>query len=230
MKISSLVGHTAELYDLIVHEGRPADSIIDQFFRSHKYLGSNDRRFIAEHVYAMIRYRSRLEETVRRCSVSLHPLQRHAAEQQRTMLHCVAAMLLSGGEHPGRLCADYGETSDIGVLLAAILPALRETITQPFAGEPVAHAARIAWDHSFPEWMVEKFVSRLGVEGAEQFCIALNKNAPITLRVNTIKTDVEHCIEALAKEGVAVAQAEIASEQKSAPSSFAPPQRRAAAR
>ena len=204
MKISSLVGHTAELYDLIVHEGRPADSIIDQFFRSHKYLGSNDRRFIAEHVYAMIRYRSRLEETVRRCSASLHPLQRVVAEQQRTMLHCVAAMVLFGGEHPGRLCADYGETSAIGALLDAILPALRETITQPFVGEPTAHVPRIAWEHSFAEWMVEKFVSRLGVEGAEQFCIALNKNAPITLRVNTIKTDVEHCIEALAKEGVAV--------------------------
>ena len=49
------------MYDLIIHSEHPADSTIDTFFRSHRYLGSHDRRFIAETVYGMLRYKKRIE-------------------------------------------------------------------------------------------------------------------------------------------------------------------------
>ena len=61
MKTSSLIGHTAELYDLIIHSEHPADSTIDTFFRSHKYLGSHDRRFVAETVYRNASVQKRIE-------------------------------------------------------------------------------------------------------------------------------------------------------------------------
>jgi len=44
MKLSSLLGHTREVLQLVRDSGRPADSLIDTFFRTHKYLGSHDRR------------------------------------------------------------------------------------------------------------------------------------------------------------------------------------------
>ncbi|MCX6137408.1 MAG: class I SAM-dependent methyltransferase [Ignavibacteriales bacterium] len=204
MKTSSLVGHTAELYDLIMHEGRPADSIIDRFFRSHKYLGSNDRRFIAEHVYGMIRYRSRNENALREALREAPVAVIAPAEKHRTLLLCAAAMAAWHGEHPGRLITEYGEESETGALLAYVLPRLREALAAPFTGDTSAPHLRLAWEYSFTEWMTEKLVRRFGVEDAERLCKSLNDNAPITLRVNTVKTTVDACIAELQKEGIAV--------------------------
>jgi hypothetical protein len=56
MQVSSLLGHTQELFLTIAKSTRSADAVIDSYFRSHKYLGSHDRRFIAETVYGALRY------------------------------------------------------------------------------------------------------------------------------------------------------------------------------
>src|SRR5271157_2797351 len=56
MQIISLIGHTQELLAIILDSKKPADAIIDTFFRSHKYLGSHDRKFIAETTYGTLRH------------------------------------------------------------------------------------------------------------------------------------------------------------------------------
>ncbi|HEY6953066.1 MAG TPA: hypothetical protein VI758_11700, partial [Bacteroidota bacterium] len=65
MQLSSLLGHVRELLGAIRVSSKPADSLIDSFFRSHKYLGSHDRRFIAETTYGTLRH-------LRRCEYILH--------------------------------------------------------------------------------------------------------------------------------------------------------------
>ena len=62
MKKSSLIGHTVEAYDLILRDKHPADSVnsIHSFVPTNIW-GSHDRRFVAETVYGMLRYKRRLE-------------------------------------------------------------------------------------------------------------------------------------------------------------------------
>ena len=55
MKISSLIGHSTELYNVISKSTFPADLIISRYFRERKYLGSTDRRFISETIYGVLR-------------------------------------------------------------------------------------------------------------------------------------------------------------------------------
>ena len=61
---------------------------------------------------------------------------------------------------------------------------------------------RISVEHSFPDWMVQKFIEQYGEHEAEKICSSLNEPAPITLRVNTLRTTVEMCQAKLSEQGV----------------------------
>ena len=58
MLFPSLIGHSAELYRIICKSPQPADSIAGEYFRSHKYIGSKERKFISETVFASLRMKS----------------------------------------------------------------------------------------------------------------------------------------------------------------------------
>ncbi len=55
MFLPSLLGHTAELLRIIRKSPQPADSLASEYFRSKKYIGSKERRFISELVFASLR-------------------------------------------------------------------------------------------------------------------------------------------------------------------------------
>ncbi len=55
MQLSSLLGHASELVRIIRKSSQPADSIASDYFRSKKYLGSTDRRFISSLVFYTLR-------------------------------------------------------------------------------------------------------------------------------------------------------------------------------
>src|SRR5436305_6001082 len=56
MMQSSLIGHTCELLgEVLQRPAIPADSIIQRFFRDRRYLGSKDRAFISDTLYAALR-------------------------------------------------------------------------------------------------------------------------------------------------------------------------------
>ena len=55
---------------------------------------------------------------------------------------------------------------------------------------------------SHPRWLAERYLRRLGLERAEQRCLAQNRTPPIHLRVSH-RIEVEHARESLLGEGVA---------------------------
>jgi 16S rRNA (cytosine967-C5)-methyltransferase len=50
---------------------------------------------------------------------------------------------------------------------------------------------------SFPEWLVQRWVDRLGRQETKALCEAINKIPPITVRTNTLKTDHESLLQSL---------------------------------
>jgi 16S rRNA (cytosine967-C5)-methyltransferase len=197
MQLTSLVGHTQELLGIVLQSKKPADSLIDTFFRSHKYLGSHDRKFIAETTYGTLRH-------LRKCEYYLAPLINNIdielLEEDRILLLVLAYLSLAGK------IKDL--TSD---LVASKLKTvrLREKITE-FLSNPTASMLvkadsvieRIGIEQSFPDWMVLKFVEYYGESEAEKICKSLNEQAPVTLRVNTLKSTVEQCQEKLQEQGI----------------------------
>ena len=195
MQLSSLIGHTHEILTAILTTGKPADGLMDPFFRSHAYLGSRDRRFIAEQAYGLLRH-------LRRCQ---HDADYGVRDFQGAIstpdhLYLLLAVHLAGQSYDREQldAALQTKIGDRGLshFLHKFLPRIG-TAPMPYTG-----AERIGIQYSFPNWMVRTLIDEYGEQEAELLCAALNEPAPLQLRVNTLKTDVARCRERLAAEGV----------------------------
>jgi 16S rRNA (cytosine967-C5)-methyltransferase len=201
MRLSSLLGHTQELLQLIRGSTRPPDSHIDSFFRSHKYLGSHDRRFIAETLYGTLRH-------LRRCDAVLHRVMKDEEMDlvpPDGLVMILATYLLAIERRVALSGADVVsliKSSRMKPRLDDLLVRIAQA-PEPDSGEP---AERIGIRYSFPSWMVERFLSEYGEEETERICASLNQPASLTLRANTLKATVEDCQRALEVEGIATAR------------------------
>ena len=159
------------------------------FFRNHKYLGSHDRKFVAETTYGMIRYKKKLEWHLAQLSFQSH------SEQEHAMYLCSAYLLMFDAEYATILSADYSE-----LLNEKKFQELRDaTHMQP---NEVNRVTALAVEYSFPEWLLEVWIKQFGEDETVQMCKSINTPAPITLRVNTLKTTVEQCEEYFRSEGI----------------------------
>ncbi|MFZ1910662.1 MAG: hypothetical protein WAU52_16425, partial [Burkholderiales bacterium] len=57
----ALLAHAEGLVDELLSFAGPADQVVSRYFRAHRELGQNDRAFVAEAVYAVLRRRRSLE-------------------------------------------------------------------------------------------------------------------------------------------------------------------------
>jgi 16S rRNA (cytosine967-C5)-methyltransferase len=197
MQLPSLLGHAQELLGLVRASERPADSLMDGFFRSHKYLGSNDRRFIAQSVYGTLRHLRRCEGILYR---SLGSNAESLGKEDGLLLLIVVFLLTFEGEP--KLDPEAVKTK-----LAE--PTLRnrcDHLMKRFLSEDVIArqdtVELIGVSHSFPDWMVRRFIAEYGSAQTETLCKSLNEQAPLTLRVNTIKTSIDECQVLLKSEGI----------------------------
>jgi len=197
MQLSSLLGHTQELLGIIFTSKRPADSLIDTYFRARKYLGSHDRRFIAETTYGTLRH-------LRKCEyhliAALAGVSDNLLNDDKIVLLIVAYLSFEGKIQvitPEVLLprlAGMQTRENVNLLLKNLA---KSTIIPMDSS-----VQRIGIKYSFPDWMVERFVQQYGESEAEKICSSLNEQAPLTLRVNTLKANVEQCQEELQKQGV----------------------------
>ncbi len=182
MKLSSLIGHVTELSQEINRSDRPADRIIDYFFRERKYLGSKDRRFISETIYGMLRHRTRIDWGIASSGVSASPL-----------FQCLTYLVLDHKMSIQQIASEVNVTEEE---LAAV--------EQHVNAVPVMKTGReaMAVQYSFQEWMLEEWERTVGTDQLASLCGILNTQAPMTMRVNTLKISRDECRRRLADEGV----------------------------
>jgi 16S rRNA (cytosine967-C5)-methyltransferase len=159
---------------------RPADGILAAFFRSHPKLGQQDRAFIAETIYALLRRKRLLEHAVAETRLE------HADAR---LLALAAAVRLRG--------LNVRELADaVGPGEAAWL-------------EGVKAAARgalpFAVDCDLPDWVIARLVPALGEAGLARLAHALNQPAPLDLRVNAAKAERDAVLERLDADAIAAA-------------------------
>ncbi|MCX6134155.1 MAG: 16S rRNA (cytosine(967)-C(5))-methyltransferase RsmB [Ignavibacteriales bacterium] len=197
MKFSSLLGHTREVLQLVQESGRPADNLIDTFFRTHKYLGSHDRRFIAETAYGTLRHLRRCEKIL----VQVLGARADGMLPEDAFLLLAVTYLAAIDRRTPLNVADVTEAVKSG-RLRPHLHAILQEIPQANLPEPVDPMERIGQQYSFPDWIVRRLLDQYGEPETEQICKSLNGQAPLTLRVNTLKTTVEECQRSLAEEDI----------------------------
>jgi 16S rRNA (cytosine967-C5)-methyltransferase len=203
VKSTSLLGHAFELFDTVERDRLPADQVVDRFFRARRYLGSTDRRFIAEAVYGMLRHRLLIETLFQSGLQELNGYTTLA--NTRSPLGLYVTYLLA---------VEKKSVNDVAETLSAHwnvhfpsvpLETLAEAVLCHHELDLASRSAedRLSVTYSFPKWMVEEWLGRFGESETEALCAALNTPAPTTIRVNTLKTSVEECQRRLLQEGIA---------------------------
>ncbi|AEJ00400.1 Fmu (Sun) domain protein [Nitrosomonas sp. Is79A3] len=150
----------------------PADGILRHFFRENPLLGGQDRAFIAETVFGILRHRFFLESLTERIT-------------PRSLV--LAYLVKFNGMNLRELAPLISESET--KWLAEIKAIKLDTL-------PLAIQAE------FPEWLVEKLKQFMADADILNLGFSLQKSAPLDLRVNTILGKRNQVLETLSLEGI----------------------------
>ncbi|MCI5050059.1 MAG: RsmB/NOP family class I SAM-dependent RNA methyltransferase [Rickettsiales bacterium] len=177
MRQESRISAAIEILELI-HEKwaensmAPADAILSDYFRQRRYMGSKDRAFVSEMIYFILRFGGSLEWWLEQAEARNNPRQIVIAALVLHYRYTRDLMneMFSGNEHaPPTLNNSEFRMIDF------------------FSEHQLMHEAMPTWaKHNIADWHAPMLKRAFGQEVAEQIS-ALNKEATLDLRVNTIK-------------------------------------------
>lgn len=162
----------SELLHAILTGKLPADSQMERYFRAHPDMGVRDRGFVAETVYGCLRQKRVLE---------------HIAGGSPNPSDLVAAYLLIQGAS-ARVLEDAGYQGEARAL-SERKRALDKT------------ALSFGEQANLPDWLAEKLRAQWGDAETLLLAEALNRPAPVDLRVNSVKAERAQVQAQLAAEG-----------------------------
>ncbi|MCY1076482.1 RsmB/NOP family class I SAM-dependent RNA methyltransferase [Archangium lansingense] len=178
-----------EAYGFIRHEGRLADRALDFTLRHKRNLYSNERRAVAERVYALLRRQLTVDFLLERAHRGFSRLDK----TRQDVLRLATSRILHGEpmDVVARTSALTGPNADA---LAALPEAAR-------ALEALPRDKRFPIAASLPDFLARYFREVFG-EDAERAAEAMNERAPLTARTNGFKGDREKLRALLEQEGV----------------------------
>jgi 16S rRNA (cytosine967-C5)-methyltransferase len=166
-----IVGSTEDALREVLRFTGPADAVLSRYFRDHPKLGSRERGAIAEAVYAFLRQRSALTQ--------------FAESGQGAQMRRIALLALAESAGVDTL---GGLTEGENEWLQRVMAIDRSTLS-------------LSMRASFPDWILERFGAQYGPQETLALVDALNRAAPLDLRVNTVKATIEEAEAALAHAG-----------------------------
>jgi 16S rRNA (cytosine967-C5)-methyltransferase len=153
----------------------PADSQLHQFFRDNKSLGQRDRALIADTVYAALRRRRLLEHVTPK-----------ATPREIALATIVKLQGVGLGQIESTLKGD--EKTWLAELKARDLDEL-----------PLAIRADL------PDWVIERLRKRMDEKSLLELARGLQQQAPLDLRVNTVKAPRQAVLDRLDYDDIAAA-------------------------
>lgn len=172
MQINSRIQIAIDLLDTFFDTLTPFDILMSKFFKNNKWIGSHDRREIAEFVYSIFRNYEKLKFLTSNIT----------AHFGRFM---VLAYLKSGQ----KLSID--EIRDIFCGRPHCPPPLSQYEEKFLSNLKLSNSLPRHVLCNYPAWMEDHFTRAFGSESVEQEMIAMNKKASLDLRVNTLKSNKE---------------------------------------
>jgi 16S rRNA (cytosine967-C5)-methyltransferase len=189
---------------------RPADDTAADYFRRRRYIGAKDRAAISAEVYAVLRHRSALDWWIAREGGGERPhptprpqggaggVPREGVGAEGAARLRVVASLMLGGTTQESLAASF----DGARFRPAALTPPEAALAQRLAGRTLQHPAMSrAVANNLPGWL-EAPLTRVYGPRLEDEMAALNRPAPMDLRVNALKGDRGAALRALAAAGI----------------------------
>jgi 16S rRNA (cytosine967-C5)-methyltransferase len=187
MTPSARFAAAVELLGFIEAANTPADQQVTAFFRARRYAGSKDRRWVSEFVYRCLRRKGELDWYAGVLEIEAGP--RSSA---------LLSLVLFDEIDASRIADDYfGGTHGLDALSEKELLALSAAVSQDKGLMPEYSAA------NFPEWIAELLKMQYAGK-AGPLMASYQQRAPVTLRVNSLKTDREEAQRLLAADEIVV--------------------------
>ena len=164
----AIVTYTEEILREILRFSGPADGTLSHYFREHPKLGSRERGAIAEGVYGLLRNKS--------VYTNFAESGNGPTMRRMTLLGLADAV---GADALGGLSVEEQEW------LARVMQIDRSLLPAPLRA-------------NLPQWLFERLVARDGETTTLQLAQALNRQAPLDLRVNAIKATRDEVMATLA--------------------------------
>lgn len=174
---------TIDILDALSATRQPADRFVERWFRNRRFAGSGDRNYIADFVFAILR---RWGELCWWCGSEAH----------RALVIAGLVRLQNWAEDEFEAAFD-GENHRAGALTAEERDLVRKISSHEARPDDMPPAAA----GSFPDWLGPDLEARFGPRLIDEMA-ALNERAPVDLRVNTLKSDRDGALAALAGEGI----------------------------
>ncbi|HYD56821.1 MAG TPA: RsmB/NOP family class I SAM-dependent RNA methyltransferase [Burkholderiales bacterium] len=162
---------SAALAQLLDFSG-PADEVLSRFFREHRSLGRQDRAFIAESVFAVLRRKRSLGAA-------------SGSQEPRALL--VAALV--------RVLGFSGRSLE-GLLKPDEFALVSKAKAFRLEGQPPAVRADL------PDWLWARLAAEHGDDEATRIAQAMLNPAPLDLRVNLARTGRDEMVARLAADGL----------------------------
>ncbi|MEW6665923.1 MAG: 16S rRNA (cytosine(967)-C(5))-methyltransferase RsmB [Thermodesulfobacteriota bacterium] len=184
----------------------PSGALLEETLRSRSDLDERDRAFLSHLVQGVLRWRLRLDWDIGQVSTlplgKIDPpvlnILRLALYQIRYMDRVPESAAVDEAVNQAKSRGRH-----IGSFVNGVLRNLcrrKQHLSLPDRNaDPVRY---LSVCHSYPEWLVEKWVAERGVEWTEGFLSAGNRVPGLTLRANSLKTNRSSLIRRLAEEGV----------------------------
>ncbi|WP_417886814.1 RsmB/NOP family class I SAM-dependent RNA methyltransferase [Zunongwangia sp.] len=169
----NLVFATIDALSEIFNEGQYADKVIEKTLKRDKRWGARDRSFIAETTYDIVRWK--------RLYAEIAEVKEPFSRKDLFRLFAVWATLRSIA------LPDWKQ--------------LEDTPTRRIKGRFDALSKIRKFRESIPDWLDELGVTELGEKVWEKEIGALNKQAPVIIRTNKLKTDILTLKKKLSEEG-----------------------------
>ena len=178
-----------------IGEGRgAADDIVADYFRRHRFAGAKDRAAISGHIYGVLRRRGAIDYWLQR---NFAP-----ADARHRVLAELALFEEWSPDQIDRACdGDRFRPTRLDEDERRLIERLSDT--PPYPKDMPAEARG-----NYPAWLAPALERALGRDLARER-VAMQEEAGLDLRVNTLKTDRETVYAALARQGIELARTKL---------------------
>lgn len=186
---------------------RTLDHVLETRQTAMNRMARRDRALAHALIYGVLRWRLRLDAIIAACLTApgrrmppdIHNILRLGVYQLCAMDRIPA----SAAVHTAvELARTSGKPKLSGFINAVLRQAQRSGLNALADDRPGGPADRLSMDHAMPLWMAERWIARYGTEESVALCQAMNTEAPLVGRANTLRTSRQDLLNALQAEGI----------------------------